>query len=92
MSISDDQEKGLNVFDADLDEVSAEYLAEMTDMFVIQLLTALFGTEELKRLDEADQARFVACQVCQRFLEMMYARSTRVVERKSIVDYLNSLI
>lgn len=81
-----------NVFEVDLKEVETEYLSRMTDQYVIRVITALYGRDELVRLDEANLARIVACEVSQRFLEMMYELAGRTMERKSVVDYLNSLL
>ena len=86
------KEEPLNVFDLPIEEMTTEFLEESTDQFTVFLLKGIVGAEALRELDAKGEARFTAVLIADRFIKMMYERSVRVADRKTTVDWLNSLL
>ena len=86
------EERNANVYDLPVEEMSLEYLEELTDEFTTVVLTTFFGEEQFHELNEQNMARFEAVRLCDRFIKMMLERAQRTTEHQSTVSYLNSLL
>ena len=86
------EERNANVYDTPIEDMSLEYLEELTDEFTIVVLTTFFGEEQFRELDDKGMARFEAVRLCDRFIKMMLERAQRTTEHRTAVNYLNSLL
>lgn len=86
------EERTTGVFDIPIEDMSLEYLEELTDEFVIAFLCTFVGEEKFRDLDEAGEARFTAVKMCDRFIKMMLERAERTMTHQTAVSYLNSLL
>ena len=86
------EERNANVYDLPIEEMSLEYLEELTDEFTTVVLTTFFGEEQFHELNEQNMARFEAVRLCDRFIKMMLERAQRTTEHQTTVNYLNSLL
>ncbi|WGL30702.1 hypothetical protein SCRES3_gp45 [Synechococcus phage S-CRES3] len=85
-------EQELSVFDADLKEVSLEYLAENTDDFASNMVYAICGAEAYEVMAENNEVRIMAVKMASRFLEMMLERAKRQESHMATVNFLNDLL
>lgn len=87
MSTSED-----NMFEADLQEMDLEVLMESTDRFTLMILNSIYTPEQIKKFDEAGQARGIAFEICHRYMQSMRVMAERFTELQSIKSALNNLL
>ena len=91
-SYESSDEQNLCVFDADLETVSIEYLAENTDEFAANLVYAILGEQSFQELADAGEVRIMAVKMCTTFLQMMMERAKRQEAHAATVEKLNDLL
>lgn len=87
MSTSED-----NMFEADLQNMDLEDLMQSTDRFTILILRSLYTPEQIRKFDEAGEARGIAFMTCHRYMMAMRVMAERFTELQSIKSALNGLI
>lgn len=81
-----------NMFEVDLQEMDLEALMESTDRFTLMILNSIYTPEQIRKFDEAGEARGIAFETCHRYMQSMRVMAERFTELQSIKLALNNLI
>ncbi len=81
-----------NMFEADLREIDLEQLMASTDRFTLTVLSSIYTPAQIKKLDEAGEARVVAFETCHRYMQAMKIMAERFTELQSVKLALNELL
>lgn len=80
------------MFEADLQAMDLEQLMASTDRFTLTILNSIYTPEQIKKFDEAGEARGIAFETCHRYMMAMKVMAERFTELQSIKASLNSLL
>lgn len=81
-----------NMFEVDLQEMELEDLLESTDRFTLMILSSIYTPEQIKKFDDAGEARAIAFETCHRYMMAMKVMAERFAELQSIKSALNGLV
>lgn len=81
-----------SMFEADLQAMDLEQLMASTDRFTLTILNSIYTPEQIKKFDEAGEARGIAFETCHRYMMAMKVMAERFTELQSIKASLNSLL
>ena len=81
-----------NMFEADLQAMDLEQLMASTDRFTLTILNSIYTPEQIKKFDEAGEARGIAFETCHRYMMAMKVMAERYTELQAVRLALNNLL
>lgn len=81
-----------SMFEADLQAMDLEQLMASTDRFTLAILNSMYTPEQIRKFDEAGEARGIAFETCHKYMLAMRVMAERFTELQSIKLALNNLI
>ena len=81
-----------NMFEADLQTMDLEQLMASTDRFTLTILNSIYTPEQIKKFDEAGEARGIAFETCHRYMMAMKVMAERYTELQAVRLALNNLL
>lgn len=87
MSISEDE-----LFEADLRAMEFEHLVASTDKFTLTVLNSLYTPDQIKKMDDAGEARKIAFETCHKYMLAMRIMAERFTMLETVKASLDNLI